>query len=394
MASGRPGGPKSWTVGAGGPGPCRTNTCSVGSGWRGRRQRRDAPSPGAWGAGPAGPAAGRWPREQVLSVLDALVPLFPEAGLRRGTVVAERAGRHLAGPGPGGRVRGRRVVGGGRRPAVARSARGGRAGVALDRLVLVDPARAAVVRRTVVAALDGVDVVLVGCPLVRTATPAASRPECVSGGRPAAGRRGRPARAGPDAPAAAGGGTASAPAPAPAGPSGHGRGHGRRAGPVPHRPACGCPIDGAVRPDESPAGCRHRRPEPASSPGRSGDPPPAGASGVSRSPAASRAAGSPPDGPTAPPRLVVWCPDWPVVAAGAAPDARRRWLQAANRVVAASPAARADGVQLGQRRREAQARCPAVTLVRDPARDARAFESVLQALERFTPLLEVTEPGR
>jgi protein ImuB len=99
-----------------------------------------------------------------------------------------------------------------------------------------------------------------------------------------------------------------------------------------------------------------------------------------------------------PPRLVVvHCPDWPVAAAGGRagvpPDAPMA-VMAANRVVAASLAAREEGVEPGQRRRVAQARCPALTLVpADPAEAARAFEDVLCAVERFTPVVELTEPG-
>jgi protein ImuB len=92
--------------------------------------------------------------------------------------------------------------------------------------------------------------------------------------------------------------------------------------------------------------------------------------------------------------LVVWCPDWPVAAAGAAPDEPAAVLFA-NRVMAASPAARAEGVVPGLRRREAQARCPALAVLdHDPARDARAFEPVVVALEALTPRIEISEPGR
>src|SRR5690606_2152484 len=66
----------------------------------------------------------------------------------------------------------------------------------------------------------------------------------------------------------------------------------------------------------------------------------------------------------------------------------------ANRVVAASPAARAQGVAVHQRRREAQARCPDLAVLdHDPARDARAFEPLAAALEALTPRVEVVEPG-
>lgn len=92
--------------------------------------------------------------------------------------------------------------------------------------------------------------------------------------------------------------------------------------------------------------------------------------------------------------VVVVCPDWPVVAAGAPPGAPAAVLHA-NRVVATSPAARAEGVAVGHRRREAQRACPElVLLVHDPDRDARAFEPVLQALDDLTHRVELTRPGR
>src|SRR5215217_7414421 len=91
--------------------------------------------------------------------------------------------------------------------------------------------------------------------------------------------------------------------------------------------------------------------------------------------------------------LVVWCPDWPVVAAGAPPDSLTAVVHA-NRVVACSAAARAEGVRPGLRRREAQGRCPELELLaHDPARDARAFEPVLVAIEQLTPWVEVLRPG-
>jgi protein ImuB len=91
--------------------------------------------------------------------------------------------------------------------------------------------------------------------------------------------------------------------------------------------------------------------------------------------------------------LVVWCPDWPVVAAGVPLDVPAAVLQA-NRVVACSPVARAEGVARHQRRRDAQARCPQmVVLDHDPTGEARAFEPVVQALEALTPRTEITYPG-
>lgn len=92
--------------------------------------------------------------------------------------------------------------------------------------------------------------------------------------------------------------------------------------------------------------------------------------------------------------LAVWCADWPTVAVGRPPGKPVVVLQA-NRVVAASPGARAQGVTPGLRVREAQARCPSVeTHERDVEREARAFEVVVSALEQFAPRIEVAEPGR
>jgi len=94
--------------------------------------------------------------------------------------------------------------------------------------------------------------------------------------------------------------------------------------------------------------------------------------------------------------LVVRCRDWPVVALdpglGSAGEAVA--VVHANRVVAASGAARDEGVDVGQRRREAQGRCPGLVLVdHDPDRDARAFQVVAAAVEVFAPRLELSHPG-
>jgi protein ImuB len=94
------------------------------------------------------------------------------------------------------------------------------------------------------------------------------------------------------------------------------------------------------------------------------------------------------------PRLgVLCCPHWPVVVAGAQPHESVAVLHA-NRVVAHSAAAADDGVVLGQRRREAQARCPQLRIESfDPARDARAFDHVVEAVAHLVPRVEITEPG-
>lgn len=94
------------------------------------------------------------------------------------------------------------------------------------------------------------------------------------------------------------------------------------------------------------------------------------------------------------PRLaVLWCPQWSVVVAGARPHEPVAVVHA-NRVVAHSLAAGADGVMVGQRRREAQARCPHVRLEPfDADRDARAFDRVVQAVGASVPRVEVSQPG-
>jgi protein ImuB len=95
--------------------------------------------------------------------------------------------------------------------------------------------------------------------------------------------------------------------------------------------------------------------------------------------------------------LYAWCPDWPVIAAGiveGAPVHEPVAVLAANRVVACSAAARAEGVRRGLRRREAQGRCPHLVVVPDdPARDARAYEPVVAAVEELAPGVEVVRPG-
>jgi len=90
--------------------------------------------------------------------------------------------------------------------------------------------------------------------------------------------------------------------------------------------------------------------------------------------------------------LVVWCPDWPLVAAGLCD--RPAAVLEAGRVVACSAPARAEGVARGLRRRQAEARCPGLAVVgHDPAADARAFEPVVAAVEVFTTGVEIVRPG-
>jgi protein ImuB len=95
--------------------------------------------------------------------------------------------------------------------------------------------------------------------------------------------------------------------------------------------------------------------------------------------------------------LALWSPDWPVTAAAMAahvPPHRPAAVVVANRVLACSAVARAQGVRRGLRRREAQARCPDLAVLgSDPDRDARAFEPVVAAVEELAPGVEVVRPG-
>ncbi|HEU4423353.1 MAG TPA: DNA polymerase Y family protein [Pilimelia sp.] len=95
--------------------------------------------------------------------------------------------------------------------------------------------------------------------------------------------------------------------------------------------------------------------------------------------------------------LFVWCPDWPVVAAEIVEGIPAHTPVAvihANRVVACSEAARGERVRRGLRKREAQSRCPRLTVVEhDEGRDARAFEQVVAAVEEIVAGVEVVRPG-
>lgn len=97
--------------------------------------------------------------------------------------------------------------------------------------------------------------------------------------------------------------------------------------------------------------------------------------------------------PTTVRTIALWCPDWPIVVAEADPTMPAAVLRA-NRVIACTPAAAAEGVRVDQRRREAQRHCPHLILVpHAPDAEAEAFEPVVRAVGRFTPRLEILEPG-
>ncbi|MET3961323.1 protein ImuB [Marmoricola sp. OAE513] len=111
--------------------------------------------------------------------------------------------------------------------------------------------------------------------------------------------------------------------------------------------------------------------------------------------------------------LVLWCPDWPVVAALAdgeigsggtgSPGKHACAVVTRSAVEACNDLARDHGVRRGMRRRDAQSRCPELRIFdANPDRDVRAFEPVLAAVEELRPgvaplrpgLLAIRAPGR
>jgi protein ImuB len=99
--------------------------------------------------------------------------------------------------------------------------------------------------------------------------------------------------------------------------------------------------------------------------------------------------------------LALWFPGWPITAwvlAGGGPGRGEQSLPIAmvlaNQVVACSAAAVAEGVRVGQRRREAQSRCPKLkVLLADDARDSREFEPVVECVEQLSPGVQLIRPG-
>ncbi|MCW2809545.1 MAG: hypothetical protein JWP61_3 [Friedmanniella sp.] len=95
--------------------------------------------------------------------------------------------------------------------------------------------------------------------------------------------------------------------------------------------------------------------------------------------------------------MVLWCPDWPVVAAAGHHELSLRSPVAVvdkGEVFACSPAARAEGVARGMRRRDAASRCPELAVVdRVPEVEARAFEAVLSSVEDVASGVSPLRPG-
>lgn len=95
--------------------------------------------------------------------------------------------------------------------------------------------------------------------------------------------------------------------------------------------------------------------------------------------------------------LVIWCPDWPAVAGArqaGKPASEPVAVFHANRVQTCTAAARNEGIRVGQRRRDAQSRCPELLVFKsDIDRDARLFEPVVAAVESVAPGVEILRPG-
>lgn len=95
--------------------------------------------------------------------------------------------------------------------------------------------------------------------------------------------------------------------------------------------------------------------------------------------------------------MVLWCPDWPITAAlraTALPADVPLALIDAGLVLACSASARAEGVRRGLRVREAQARCPELTVLPyEAALDIRSFEPVLEVIEETMPGAQLLRPG-
>src|SRR5215216_306335 len=96
-------------------------------------------------------------------------------------------------------------------------------------------------------------------------------------------------------------------------------------------------------------------------------------------------------------QLVVWCPDWPVVAAATELGVSTRQPLAVferGEVFACSAMARLEGVRRDMRRRDAAARCPELTVLeRNEASEIGTFESVLSAIEEISAGVAPVRPG-
>jgi protein ImuB len=99
--------------------------------------------------------------------------------------------------------------------------------------------------------------------------------------------------------------------------------------------------------------------------------------------------------------LALWCPAWAISTARRAdrslvgvPVAVVERAARGLVVCGVSSEARAEGITIGLRRREAEARCAGLVVVeRDRGAEARAFEAVARATEPITPVVVLERPG-
>ena len=95
--------------------------------------------------------------------------------------------------------------------------------------------------------------------------------------------------------------------------------------------------------------------------------------------------------------IVVWLPDWPVVAIrrmGDAPKSAPVALVSKGTIFACSSEARGAGVRRGIAVRESQLRCPELWIApHDPGLDGRAFEPAVSLVESIVPGVRVLRPG-
>lgn len=92
--------------------------------------------------------------------------------------------------------------------------------------------------------------------------------------------------------------------------------------------------------------------------------------------------------------LCVWFPDWPLRRPDVPPAEPCQAVDDKNLVVAVNKMATEAGIQVGMRRREAEAVCPTVaTIEHDPGAEMARFERVAVAVETLIPRIEVMSPG-
>ena len=90
---------------------------------------------------------------------------------------------------------------------------------------------------------------------------------------------------------------------------------------------------------------------------------------------------------------VLQCLDWSAVVAAKSSNKPCAVVHA-QRVISRTPGAMRYGVQVGMRRRHAQALCPDIEIVaHQPNRDRNAFDAVVRKVNELVPLIEVSEPG-